>query len=79
MIRWTNRFPLFFGLCCLCFLCTCDTAQEASPAPGPFVLTRDSITLTVDASYGGRITSLTYGGQEVLSTLRDSSGIRSAA
>ncbi len=79
MIRWTNFCTLFFSLCGPFLLCTCGPAQEVLPTPEPIVLTRDSISLTVDPTFGGRIVSLTYGGQEVLSTRQDSSGYTSGS
>jgi hypothetical protein len=62
--------PLFF--ICLS-LCTCDRAAEL-PREGPVTITRDQISLTVEPEYGGRITSLTFDGIEVLRTERDSAG-----
>lgn len=54
------------------FLCTCDRAQEDDQQP--ITLTRESISITVDPNLGGRITSLTYGGREILQTVSDSGG-----
>ena len=51
----------------------CTEPSGASPRD-LITLTRDSITLVVDPNRGGRLSSLTYGGQEVLSTGDDSTG-----
>ncbi len=48
--------------------------DETPPQDGPITLTRDSISLTVDPSYGARLTSLKYGDRELLNVVRDSTG-----
>jgi hypothetical protein len=53
---------------------TCDRAPEL-PQEGPVTISRDGISLTVEPDYGGRITSLTLNGKEVLQTQRDSAGL----
>jgi hypothetical protein len=60
-------------LAAVALLCTCDRAPEI-PQEGPLTITRGVITLTVEPEYGGRITSLTYDGREILRTQRDSAG-----
>ena len=56
-------------------LCTCGPAPDDDlPQGGPITLTRDSISLTVDPSYGARLTSLKYGDRELLNVVRDSMG-----
>lgn len=55
-------------------LCTCGPASPTSGSSGPITLTRDSISVTVDPAYGGRLISLKYGGKEVLNTGPDSAG-----
>ncbi len=77
MSRWSDSLKLphlLLAFLPLLFLCTCGPASDDVISPGPIVLSRDSITLTVEPAYGGRITSLTYGGKELLRTGRDSSG-----
>lgn len=69
-----NSLPPVTALLLSVLLCTCDPAQEEVPQEGPVRLSRDSISLTVDPTYGGRLISLTYGGKELLNTERDSSG-----
>ena len=67
-----RQLTLLFS--CL-LLCTCGPApDDAEQQDSPITLTRDSLSLTVDPTYGGRIVSLTYGGKELLNTVRDSSG-----
>ena len=48
---------------------------EQTVAPGPITLTGGNVSLTVDPDYGARITSLKYGGREILQTDRDSAGL----
>ena len=56
-------------------LCTCGPApDDVPPQDGPITLTRDSISLTIDPSYGARLTSLKYGDRELLNVVRDSMG-----
>ncbi|MEO0734909.1 MAG: hypothetical protein AAFZ52_18880 [Bacteroidota bacterium] len=55
----------------LSFLILCGLLACTPEAPAPIVLTRGDISLTVDPQLGGRITSLTYAGQEILQTTRD--------
>lgn len=74
-----------FSLLLLPLLLNCDSSDGPAlgrdgralgepPATGTVTLVRDSISLTVDPRFGGRITSLKYGDREVLNTSRDSSG-----
>ena len=53
---------------------SCQGETEGDGSAGPITLVRDSISLTVDPSDGGRIVSLRYGNREVLPTGRDSMG-----
>ena len=68
------RFPSLLSVALL-LLCTCGPAPDDDlPQDGPITLTRDSINLTVDPSYGARLTSLKYGDRELLNVVRDSMG-----
>ena len=61
-----------------CGLFTCGPAPENDGlGQGELItLTRDSLSLTVDPNYGGRLISVKYGERELLSTVRDSMGFR---
>ena len=60
-----------------CILQSCEALSPAPAAPpAPIVLERPPLTLTIDPALGGRITSLTFGGQEVLKTERDSADLQ---
>ena len=62
-----------YALLLLMFLSTCAPPPDGAEAEA-VTITRDSITLTVEPARGGRISSLTYGGQEVLNVGSDTSG-----
>ncbi|MEL7160431.1 MAG: hypothetical protein AAFN92_06720 [Bacteroidota bacterium] len=59
---------LFFLLALFC----CFACAPKKPTDGPITLTREDVTITVDPQLGGRITSLTLHGREILKTSRDS-------
>jgi len=67
-----NRLYLFI----LCFLpfAACSDVDQADPLT-PVTITRGEISLTVDPALGGRISSLTFGGRELLQTTRDSANL----
>ena len=68
---YRTLFLLLVGL----WLCTCGPAPgDDVPQDEPVTITRDSISLTVDPSYGARLISLKYGNKELLNVVRDSSG-----
>ena len=54
-------------------LFTCGPAKNGAPAQDePITITRDSLSLTVDPTLGGRLVSVRYGDRELLNTVRDS-------
>ena len=56
-------------------LFTCGRAKDGAPAQDePITITRDSLSLTVDPTLGGRLVSVKYGDRELLNTVRDSTG-----
>lgn len=54
-------------------LIACSDSDTA--ADGPVTMRGGDVTLTVDADFGARITSLTFQGRELLQTERDSAGL----
>lgn len=61
---------LLIALFPLLFLATCSSADAI--ATDSITLSRGPLSLTVDPAIGGRISSLTYAGKEILKTSRDS-------
>jgi hypothetical protein len=57
-------------LACMFFACT--DAKDSSPV----TISRGEISLTVDPAIGGRISSLTFNGIEILNTSRDSNNLQ---
>ncbi|MFK8161753.1 MAG: DUF4380 domain-containing protein [Lewinella sp.] len=60
-------------LACLFLACT---ATENTDSIAPVTISRGAISLTVEPAIGGRLSSLTFGGVEVLKTSRDSSNFQ---
>jgi hypothetical protein len=61
------------ALACMFFACT-NTGK--SDAFTPVTISRGEISLTVEPAIGGRISSLTFGGVELLKTTRDSNNLQ---
>lgn len=60
----------------LAFLFFACTDTDNSEQSGLVTITRGAISLTVEPAIGGRISSLTYGGVEILKTSRDSNNLQ---
>ncbi|MGB3799166.1 MAG: hypothetical protein WA952_05080 [Lewinella sp.] len=73
----TESYNIFWAILLLvATLTACDTEGEELPGQELITLTRDSLSIRIDPQLGGRMVSLTYGGQELLQTTRDSNAYR---
>lgn len=79
----TFRLTLFVCLTSLLTACGTENSSktnqtpipEVLPSTDPITLTAAGVSVTVDPSYGARITSYQYKGREILQTKRDSAGL----
>jgi hypothetical protein len=60
----------------LAFLLLACTDKDNSEESGPVTISRGEISLTIEPAIGGRISSLTFGGVEILNTSRDSNNLQ---
>jgi len=65
--------PLFVPFVCFLLFCSC---QQEDAVPETINLTKGNIILSIDPASGGRISSLTFRGQEILKISRDSLGFQ---
>lgn len=67
------KLPVRALLACLCLAALLTACGDDQPdLTQPYTITRGKISLTVEPALGGRLSSLTYDGKEVLRTVRDS-------